>query len=99
MMSHRAYNQGYALVIVMGLLAILGVMALSLGAATRLDLEQTRRFQDEAAAELLAKAGIEWTIHYLNTVARQGTLWQAPWASQFTLFQAHSLGPGKFDIQ
>ena len=51
--------------LVMGLLAVLAVMALSLGAATRADLEQTRRFQDETAAELLAKAGIDWTIHYL----------------------------------
>jgi DNA uptake protein ComE-like DNA-binding protein len=92
-------SQGYVLVIVMGLLAALGVMALSLGAATRADLAQTRHFQDEAAAELLAKAGIDWTIHYLNTVARQGTLWQAPWTSQVALFQGRSLGAGTFDIQ
>jgi hypothetical protein len=79
------------LVIVMGLLAALGVMALSLGAATRVDLAQTRRFQDETAAELLAKAGIDWTIHYLNTVERQDTLWQAPWTSQTALFQGRPL--------
>src|SRR5215468_2482564 len=85
-------NNGYVLVIVMGLLAALSVMALSLGAATRADLEQTRRFQDEAAAELLSKAGIDWTIHYLNTVERQGTLWQAPWTRQVALFQGRSLG-------
>jgi len=59
-------QHGYILVVVMGLLAALSVMALSLGAATRADLEQTRRFQDETAAELLSKAGIEWAIHYLN---------------------------------
>jgi DNA uptake protein ComE-like DNA-binding protein len=92
-------TQGYVLVIVMGLLAALGVMALSLGAATRVDLAQTRRFQDETAAELLAKAGIDWTIHYLNTVARQGTLWQAPWTSQAALFQDRPLGAGAFDVQ
>jgi len=92
-------DKGYALVIVMGVLATLGVMALSLGAATRVDLEQTRRFQDETAAELLAKAGIDWTIHYLNTVERQGTLWQAPWSSQAAIFRARPLGPGTFDIQ
>jgi len=91
-------NNGYVLVIVMGLLAALSVMALSLGAATRVDLEQTRRFQDEAAAELLCKAGIEWVIHYLNTVQRQGTLWQAPWYSQPSMFQARPLGPGTFDV-
>src|SRR5262249_53850909 len=62
------------------------------------DLEQTRRFQDEAAAELLSKAGIEWAIHYLNTVQRQGTLWQAPWYSQSSMFQARPLGPGTFDV-
>jgi DNA uptake protein ComE-like DNA-binding protein len=92
-------TQGYALVIVMGLLAALGVMALSLGAATRAELVQTRRFQDEIASELLAKAGIDWTIHYLSTVARQGTLWQAPWMSQTALFQHHPLGAGTFDVQ
>jgi DNA uptake protein ComE-like DNA-binding protein len=92
-------TQGYVLVMVMGLLAALGVMALSLGAATHADLAQTRRFQDETAAELLAKAGIDWTIHYLNTVARQGTLWQAPWANQATLFQGRPLGVGTFDVQ
>jgi len=97
--SWSVNNKGYALVIVMGLLAILGVLALSLGAATRVDLEQTRRFQDETAAELLAKAGIDWTIHYLNTVERQGTLWQAPWSSQAAMFRARPLGPGTFDVQ
>src|ERR671922_24223 len=92
-------SQGYVLVIVMGLLAALGVMALSLGAAARADLAQTRRFQAETAAELLAKAGIDWTMHYLNTVARQGTLWQAPWTSQTVPFQGHPLGVGTFDVQ
>ena len=85
-------TQGYVLVMVMGLLMALGVMALSLGAATRTDLAQTRRFQDETAAELLAKAGIDWTIHYLNTVARQGTLWQAPWTSRAAQFEGPPRG-------
>ena len=92
-------DTGYVLVIVLGLLATLGMMALSLGAATRGDLAQTRRFQDETAAELLAKAGIDWTIHYFNTVARQGTLWQAPWKTQVALFQGRPLGTGVFDVQ
>src|SRR5262252_8330525 len=92
-------NNGYVLVMVMGLLAALSVMALSLGAATRADLEQTRHFQDETAAELLSKAGIEWAIHYLNTVEQQGTLWQAPWYVQSPVFQAHPLGPGTFDLR
>jgi DNA uptake protein ComE-like DNA-binding protein len=92
-------NNGYVLIIVMGLLAALGVMALSLGAAARADLAQTRRFQDETAAELLAKAGIDWTIHYLNTVARQEALWQVPWMSQLALFQGRPLGGGTFDVQ
>jgi len=83
----------------MGLLAALSVMALSLGAATRADLAQTRRFQDETTAELLSKAGIEWAIHYLNTVERQGTLWQAPWYVQSAMFQARPLGPGTFDVR
>ena len=99
MTSWSRNTQGYVLVIVMGLLAALGVMALALGAAARADLAQTRRFQDETAAELLAKAGIDWTIHYLNTVERQGTLWQAPWTSQAALFQGRSFGIGTFDVQ
>jgi DNA uptake protein ComE-like DNA-binding protein len=92
-------THGYVLVIVMGLLAVLGVMALSLGTVTRAELLQTRRFQDETAAELLAKAGIDWTIHYLNTVARQGGLWQVPWMSQAAQFQSRPLGAGTFDVQ
>src|SRR5215475_7749232 len=99
MTSWSRNTQGYVLVIVMGLLAALGVMALALGTAARVDLEQTRRFQDETAAELLAKAGIDWTMHYLNTVERQGTLWQAPWSSQAGMFREHHLGPGTFDVQ
>ena len=99
MTSWSRNNKGYVLVIVMGLLAALGVMALSLGTAARADLAQTRRFQDETAAELLAKAAIDWTIHYLNTVEQQGTLWQAPWASQPALFQSRPLGGGTFDVQ
>ncbi|MBM3225066.1 MAG: general secretion pathway protein GspK [Candidatus Tectomicrobia bacterium] len=91
--------RGYVLVIVMGLLAILGAMALSLGAATRADLEQTRHFQDEVVAELLAKAGIEWTIHYLNTAARQNGLLQAPWLSQDAHVWERTLGPGVFHLQ
>ena len=97
--SWSGNDTGYVLVIVLGLLATLGVMALSLGAATRGDLAQTRRFQDETAAELLAKAGVDWTIHYLNAVERQGTLWQAPWMTQAALFQGRSLGAGTFDVQ
>src|SRR5262245_11355602 len=99
MTSWSRNTQGYVLVIVMGLLAALGVMALALGAAARVDLAQTRRFQDETAAELLAKAGIDWTIHYVNTVERQGTLWQAPWTSQVALFKGRSLGVGAFEVQ
>src|SRR5215510_12636203 len=99
MTSWSRNTQGYVLVIVMGLLAALGVMALALGAAARVDLAQTRRFQDETAAELLAKAGIDWTIYYLSTVERQGTLWQAPWRSQAALFQGRPLGAGTFDVQ
>src|SRR5262245_42614167 len=92
-------DKGYALIIVMGLLAALGVMALLLGTAARADLAQTRRFQDETTVELLSKAGIDWTIHYLNTAAQQGTMWQAPWMSQAALFQGRPLGAGTFDVQ
>lgn len=91
-------EQGYVLVIVMGLLAILGVMSLSLRAATHTSFEQTRRFQNEVVAEFLAKAGIDWVMHYLNTLERQGSMWQVPWARQEALFQEHALGPGVFDV-
>jgi DNA uptake protein ComE-like DNA-binding protein len=47
----------------------------------------------------LAKAGIDWTIHYLNTVARQGHLWHAPWTGQAALFQGRPIGAGTFDVQ
>lgn len=99
MTSWSRHQHGYVLVIVMGMLAALSVMALSLGTATRADLGQSRRFQDETAAEFLSKAGIEWALHYLNTAERQGTLWQVPWYSQAATFQARPLGPGTFDVR
>ncbi len=83
----------------MGLLALLGIMAFSLGAAARVDLAQTRRFQDETAAELLSKAGVEWAIAYLNGVAQEGIAWQAPWTTSAPTFRGRALGPGVFDIQ
>lgn len=89
---------GYVLVITLGVLAVIGIMALSLGTATQGDLEQARRLQDETAAEFLAKAGIEWTLHYLNETERQGTMWQAAWSQQAAHFRARKLGPGLFDI-
>jgi DNA uptake protein ComE-like DNA-binding protein len=73
-------------------------MAMSLGAAVRTDLIQTRRFQDETAAEFLARGGIEWAVHYLNNLERQGHLWQAPWQHQPALFHGRRLGPGTFDL-
>ena len=91
-------ERGYVLVIVMGLLAILGVMSLSLRAATHTSLEQTRHLQDAIAAEFLAKAGIDWTRHYLHQLERQDIMWQAPWSGQEATFHGHKLGPGAFDI-
>jgi DNA uptake protein ComE-like DNA-binding protein len=81
------------------MLAALSVMALSLGAATRADLGQSRRFQDETAAELLSRAAIEWAMHYLTSAEQQGTLWQVPWDSQSATFRARPLGPGTFDVR
>lgn len=99
--AHRraSTSQGYALVLVLGLLALLGTMAISLGTATQMELAQTRRFQDEAAAALLAKAGIEWSMAYVQDMARQDTLWQAPWSTQPTVFHGRPLGPGVFDVR
>lgn len=92
-------QRGYVLIIVMGLLAILGVMSLSLRAATRTSYAQTRRFQDAIATEFLAKAAIDWVIHYVNTLARQDILWQAPWLDHEATFRARKLGSGTFDIR
>jgi DNA uptake protein ComE-like DNA-binding protein len=59
---------------------------------------QTRRFQDETAAEFLAKGGIEWAMHYLSNLERQGNVWQAPWQHQLALFHERRLGPGTFAL-
>lgn len=91
-------QQGFALITAMGLLSALLIMGLSLNVAVRSDLWQTRRFQDAAAAEFLAKGGVEWTIHYLNGLDAQGRLWQAPWQDQPGLFRHHVLKPGTIDI-
>ena len=84
--------------VVLGLLLSLSVMALSLGTVVRTDLAQARRFQDEAAATFLAKGGIEWVVHHLNTLERQDRLWQAHWQDQPALFRGRHLGRGTFDI-
>lgn len=94
----RQAERGYVLVIVMGLLGILGVLSLSLRAATQTSLEQTRHFQDGIAAEFLSRAGIDWVIHHMNTLEKQGTMWQALWLNQPAAFQEHKLGPGTFDV-
>jgi general secretion pathway protein K len=91
-------EHGFALIIALGFLSIVMIMALSLSAAVRADLEQTRRFQDATAAEFLAKGGVEWAIHYLNMVDTQGHLWQAPWQDQPALFRGRVLGPGIIDL-
>lgn len=91
-------NKGYVLIIVLGLLSTLFIMAMSLGAAVRADLAQTRRFQDETAAEFLARGGIEWAMHYLNELERQDGLWRAAWQSQPAQFQRRRLGPGTFEL-
>ena len=98
MTSQYSNNNGYALIIVLGLLSALFIMAMSLGAAVRTDLAQTRRFQDETAAEFLARGGIEWAMHYLNELERQDGMWRASWQSQPAQFQSHRLGAGTFDL-
>lgn len=91
-------ERGFTLIIVMGLLSVLLIMGMSLGAAVNADLSQTQRFQDATAAEFLAKGGIEWAIHYLTLVETQGGMWQAPWQNQPTVFRGHVLGSGSIDI-
>jgi type II secretory pathway component PulK len=91
-------DHGYALIIVLGILATLSIIAMSLGAAVRTDLVQTRRFQDETAAEFLARGGIEWAMHYLHELERQDSMWQTAWLNQPTQFQNRRLGPGTFDL-
>jgi type II secretory pathway component PulK len=100
MLTTKRYSpdHGYVLIIVLGLLSALFVMALSLGAAVRSDLAQTRAFQDDIGAEFLAKGGLEWAIHYLHTLERQDTLWQTSWQNQPALFQGRTLGAGTFDL-
>ena len=89
MTSWSRNNKGYVLVIVMGLLAALGVMALSLGTAAHADLAQTRRFQDETAAELLAKAAIDWTISSTCKVRGQIDKQVNSWNSHYFGLAAH----------
>jgi type II secretory pathway component PulK len=91
-------DNGYVLIIVLGLLMALSILAMSLGAAVRSDLAQTRSFQDETAAEFLAQGGMEWAIHYLNTLERHNILWQAAWQNQAAVFQRRRLGAGTFDL-
>lgn len=91
-------DHGYALVIVLGILATLFIIAMSLGAAVRTDLAQTRRFQDETAAEFLARGGIEWAMHYLHELERQDGMWQTAWLNQPAQFQSRRLGLGTFEL-
>lgn len=86
------------MVVVLGLLTTLFVMALSLGAAVRSDLAQSRRFQDDTAAELLAEAGVDWAVHVLNELTQHEAVWRAPWRHQPAQFQQRRLGVGTFDI-
>lgn len=98
LLTRRINRRGYVLVVVLGLLAALLIMGLSLGTAVRSNLAQSRRFQDDTAAEFVARGGIEWVIHYLNQLERREELWRAPWQHQSALFRERGLGPGTFDI-
>ncbi|GIX48240.1 MAG: hypothetical protein KatS3mg131_2451 [Candidatus Tectimicrobiota bacterium] len=91
-------QRGFVLVVVLGLLAVLFILALSLGAAVRADLARARRFQDAVAAEFLAKAGMAWAVHYLQALERAGRLWQAPWRFEPARFGDQPLGAGTFSL-
>jgi type II secretory pathway component PulK len=97
-LTRRIDCQGYVLVLALVLLAALFIMGFSLGTAVHSNLTQSRRFQDQTAAEFVARGGIEWVVHYLNQLERQEALWRAPWQQQQAMFQEHRLGPGTFDI-
>lgn len=91
-------ERGYVLVIVMGLLAALLLMGLSLGAAGRTDLAQGQRFQEETSAEFLARAGITWAQHYLQAVNQRQAWWQASWQNDQDMFANRRLASGTFDL-
>jgi DNA uptake protein ComE-like DNA-binding protein len=91
-------TRGFVLITVMGALAALFIMALSLGTAGRAALAGARRWQAATAAEFLAKAGIEWAQHYVHELERDATLWQTPWYRQEALFRQRSLATGVFDV-
>lgn len=97
-LTRRLDCRGFVLALVLVLLAALFIMAFSLGAAVRGDLRQARRFQDRTAAEFVARGGIEWVMHVLNQFERQDALWRAPWQQYQAGFEAHRLGPGRFDV-
>ncbi len=94
----ETHEGGYILITTLGLLSALLILALSLGATVRSDLVQSRQFQDETAAEFLAKGGLEWAMHYLNELERNDRIWQAPWTHPSPHFQNHTLGSGAFDL-
>lgn len=91
-------ERGYVLVIVMGLFAALLLMGLSLGAAGRADFAQGQRFQEETSAEFLARAGIIWAQHYLQTVNQRQAWWQASWQNDQDMFANRRLASGTFEL-
>lgn len=91
-------TRGFVLITVMGALAALFIMALSLGTAGHTALVGARRWQAATAAEFLAKAGIEWAQHYVHELEQDATMWQTPWYRQEALFRQRSLATGVFDV-
>lgn len=91
-------ERGYVLMIVMGMLAALLLMGLSLGAAGRTALVQGRHFQEETSAEFLARAGVTWVQHYFRVVHQPHAWWQASWRYDQEVFADRHLGSGTFDL-
>ena len=64
----RASGRGIALVLVLGVLALMSALALSLVSLTRLERKISQNYVDQVRAKMAAESGVEGAVAKLSTV-------------------------------
>ncbi len=65
-MSDLKKEDGYALVVIMGILTILSLMTITFATLSRIETRATRNYTDTIKCEMVAKAGMEHAIYIIR---------------------------------
>ena len=65
-MNNSKKEDGYVLVVIIGILTILSLMAITFTTLSRIETRATRNYTDSVKCETIAKAGLEHAIYVLR---------------------------------